>query len=709
MTQAACGGRPSDLSLRRSAKEPARRPRFRRRLRHACRVLYPDRPIAGSREDLLGRGPIADQVVNWIRSAPGDEGYVIGVTGAWGSGKSSVLNMVAERIADDAAVVRFDPWLFAGADDLVVRFFEELVDQLRQSYGRRLKKLGRRLAAYGAAVAPTASVIVGPGGQVLAAPDQIGRLADRGAARRRSEVQHALRASGERVVVMIDDIDRLTAIEVREVMRLVKLVADLPGVVHVLSYDRARVQQALGDTPQDGRAYLEKIVQASMSVPPVPSDRLRDLAMQMLDEAIGDREKTAWDREAWSLLVVEGLECYIETVRDARRWANVVPAVLDLTSDEVAAMDVMALEAVRVFDPDVHERLAGIADVLTGHARLFDFGAREKRQERDRRRLDGALAESAHSEVTRTVLARLFPAVADLLDEHVGGAHARNGNSKRVATRSVLHRYLHRALATGEAPSKQVDAAVEALANATSLDRLLAETPDTELDDLLDRLRQRVGEQPEPDVVGSSLVLLHAIPRMSDRHGFLEVPAERRAIWLVRALVKTVPNDRRREAAVELIDRAPTFPLRLQLLWSFRAADDENEPPRDRDLEILAAEEHAEVQRRLARDILRTPAKELADATWPFWLVSVVSEAQGVDVALGMLREPRLLKAVLESPGTELRPLSGGGVSLYLKPLVDIAGEPVLELLRDLSDSGQLGQDLNDALVAALDREPESP
>jgi predicted KAP-like P-loop ATPase len=156
-------------------------------------------------------------------------------------------------------------------------------------------------------------------------------------------------------------------------------VADLPGVVHVLSYDRARVQAALSDRAgQDGRRYLEKIVQVTMAVPPVARDRLSKLTFEWLQEAIGNRELEAWDSEAWSTLVSGGIENYIETLRDARRLANVVPAILDLAADEVAAMDVIALEAVRIFDPDVHEALASVADILTGAGSPFDLINREK-------------------------------------------------------------------------------------------------------------------------------------------------------------------------------------------------------------------------------------------------------------------------------------------------------------------------------------------
>lgn len=192
--------------------------------------------------------------------------------GAWGSGKTSVLNLLAARMPETTTVVRFEPWLFSDADELVTRFFEEVAGRLLRVRGRHVRRLARRLADYGAAIGPTASVVLGPAGQLVAAPRQLAALSERTAAERRDALRNALLKDGQRIVVLIDDIDRLDAREVREVMRLVKLAADLPGVVHVLSYHRSRVQAALDeDGRQDGRAYLEKIMQATMPSRPHPA------------------------------------------------------------------------------------------------------------------------------------------------------------------------------------------------------------------------------------------------------------------------------------------------------------------------------------------------------------------------------------------------------------------------------------------------------
>src|SRR4051794_14698631 len=330
-------------------------------------LMDADRPITAAKEDLLNRGALVDQLAAWVRRVPVDNGFVIGVTGAWGSGKSSVLHLLAERVERDAAVVWFEPWLFSEADQLVGRFFDEVAAQLTQGKGKRLKRLGTRMADYGAALSPAAGVMLGPAGQLLGAPKQLAALQQASAATQRRDLREALRRDQRRIVVLIDDLDRLDAREVREVLRLVKLVADLPGVVHVLSYARPRVEQALAESGrEDGRAYLEKIVQASLALPPISKDRLRTMTFEWLAAAIDERiiERSGWNPAAWTRLVDGGIDGYLQTLRDGRRLVNTAPAALELCAGEVAGTDVLALEALRIFDPDVHEALPAIAQVL---------------------------------------------------------------------------------------------------------------------------------------------------------------------------------------------------------------------------------------------------------------------------------------------------------------------------------------------------------
>ncbi|WP_295171767.1 P-loop NTPase fold protein, partial [uncultured Brevundimonas sp.] len=65
------------------------------------------------------------------------EGLVIGVEGAWGSGKSSLLRLTLEQLAQTGAerppmVIEFRPWLIGDRDALLQALFSEFASALQR-------------------------------------------------------------------------------------------------------------------------------------------------------------------------------------------------------------------------------------------------------------------------------------------------------------------------------------------------------------------------------------------------------------------------------------------------------------------------------------------------------------------------------------------------------------------------------------------------
>jgi len=666
-----------------------------------------DRPIAQEDEDLLARGPIVTQLATWVRAAPTQEGFVIGLTGRWGSGKTSVLNLLASELEGEATIVRFEPWLFSSADQLVGRFFDEIS---RQLVSGSLKKVGRRLARYGAAVSPAAQLVVGPAGQLLAAPGRIVDASEPSASTQRRDLRAALLKKQTRIVVMVDDIDRLRPDETMEVLRLVKLVADLPGVVYVLPYDRQRVEAAAssafslvatGETTErtSGREYLEKIVQVSLSLPPITADRLALITSQWIREALEGVDVVAWDATTWPAIAA-AVNGYIESLRDASRLANVLPASLRLCGTEVASTDVVGLAAIRVFDPDVHDSLATISPILTGDAmRMSDFTLKqEDRDARDQAVIDAVLTGDSKSDATKTVLRALFPAAAHLLGAHRGACPPDAQTRKRVAARPVLDRYVHLALPAHQAPAELVETVLKALTNAGDLQSMLQEVDDAQLPDLLGRLRVRLDETQDIEVVEVSAVLMSQIPRMPKSERDWPNLESRNVLWVVEELVATIAErETRLEAARAIIASAPTLSLVAELITCFKTPEDN--PSERPELDLLPAEEVAQLETDLASRAINASDDTWTEEAHPLWLANLVRTTHGQTAAFDLFERPAVLIASLTRVGR--RPFRGA-LLLDLESIVELAGPKVIRLLERLASSEQLPGGLKSDLQAAL-------
>jgi type IV secretory pathway VirB2 component (pilin) len=87
-----------------------------------------DRAVEKRSEDLLGRVPfaeaIADALVSWRENAS----LVVGLTGEWGTGKTSIKNFIVDALAPEeepkrADIVQIAPWELSGTHDIEAHFF----------------------------------------------------------------------------------------------------------------------------------------------------------------------------------------------------------------------------------------------------------------------------------------------------------------------------------------------------------------------------------------------------------------------------------------------------------------------------------------------------------------------------------------------------------------------------------------------------------
>lgn len=412
-----------------------------------------DAPITTHQEDLLGRTRLADLIALQAVSPPPEAGLVIALTGAWGVGKTSVLNLVEESLRDHAhaLAIRFNPWLSSGADLLPARFLVTLAAEFTRLGAPA--SVVEAVNDYAASLADPAMTGASRPMGVHAAAQQVALSAASGGRiteSPRDRLARHLRPYPGRFVVFIDDVDRLEPEQLRAVIRLVKLIGDLPRITYVLAFSRERVEAILAADadPAVGRGYMEKIVQIEHHLAAAPNERLLELTLTELRAAL--RAITDLDDDILESdeLLTPGVGALLTSLRQGRRWVNAATGAVWLLGKEIAVEDLLALEALRVCEPDVHARLPAVADALTAN-RALRFDRASATAERDWRQLRELLAVARNPAATRTVLTELFPATERLFDEDLSDAVERawrfatpQDGDARVADPALLDLYL---------------------------------------------------------------------------------------------------------------------------------------------------------------------------------------------------------------------------------------------------------------------------
>ncbi|MCP1613546.1 hypothetical protein J2848_005242 [Azospirillum lipoferum] len=398
---------------------------------------HPDRPIATATEDRLGRSEFVARLARALVTPTGRaSGVVIGLNGPWGSGKSSILNLLAEECGAAAkrenrpapVVVRFDPWLVSGRDDLVSRFIKELNAEIRKvgtahpEIKATLLELANRLAVYGKDLSAGVGWLlfgnVPLGGTFMSGLFQFiaaltGRVTTLDA--QRETVRKCLAGVPVPIIVLIDELDRVEDAEVRTVAQLVRAVADFPGISYLLAYDRVRVVEALGDKNVDrGAAYLEKIVQLEVRVPSSLSEeigKLLDEALQRLaDLGVLPAQWSADTRFVTLRHVL--VPSVLPTPRDLRRATGMFAVLVGMLRREIDWVDLLGYSVLlakmpRVVDAIQRRPEAFTIDFLTPNWYRFAGGNERTSEERLK---DFNLTSDAPE---AKLLAFLFPCFAE--------------------------------------------------------------------------------------------------------------------------------------------------------------------------------------------------------------------------------------------------------------------------------------------------------
>ena len=410
-----------------------------------------DRPINSFGEDKLGRTSFSKRLARDIRDWHGNESLAIALFGKWGSGKTSVKNLVlnqlnSKRYKHQNPVIEINAWQYSGTGSLSAAFFRELAivlgkdddpkvaNQRSATLSRyaSLLSLGARTAkSIGTAVnllgihdygiADSLSQGMKDSSDVLTSGE--GALKAQSESTKQSlgeiktELTELMSSIQLPVIVVFDDIDRLSTDEILEVMQLVKANADFPKLVFLLLFERTIVEAALNKISGNrGREFLEKIVQVGYHVPPASRDSIEQVLFEGLDKSLqsaGAIQK--FDQSRWSVVFSDGLDGYFSNLRHVYRFlASFDFHCRHFSSDmgfEVNPIDLVMLETLRVFEPDLYERLSSERRLLTRERKQQLFGGGVPQNDADQ--LVDSLSASANTEDQERVkklITDLFPA-----------------------------------------------------------------------------------------------------------------------------------------------------------------------------------------------------------------------------------------------------------------------------------------------------------
>lgn len=361
-----------------------------------------DRPISSVSEDLLKRGSFSKLLAETITKLNKDDTFTVGVFGKWGNGKTSVVRMMLDELEKQQAsfdedertiVVHFEPWNFTDTNQLLNQFFSRLSNEFKQKDDDKLKSIGSALEEYSKAFTLAELIpdigfwgkIISFGGEWIA--KIVGKylkkdLNSEDIQKQKEKVVNLLKEQSCKILVVIDDIDRLSNEQIRYIFQLVTSVAKFPNTIYLLVFDKDIVVKALEQVQEgSGEDYLEKVIQMPIQIPNINRSTLRNILLYRLDEILKRHSDTNFLDTRWRNIYTYCIDPFINNIRDINRLCNSVEFKLTAISSEVDFTDMVALTALEIAMPSIYSWVKNNRCVLTGDFDQFMLHFENKKAE----------------------------------------------------------------------------------------------------------------------------------------------------------------------------------------------------------------------------------------------------------------------------------------------------------------------------------------
>ena len=572
-----------------------------------------DKPVNQKEQDFFQRYQFSKRIANSIKAYDNSDCVVFGISGVWGEGKTSVLNFIETELSSSypkILTLRFNPWRYNDENTLLSSLFNSLAERIKNSIEDKKKKKGffsrpilvqndddplkREIETIGELLQEYGEIasVFGMGGLVKT----IGKgLSSVDIERKKERIENILEKLERRLVIFVDDIDRLDKNEIYSILKIVKLTGDFKYMTYILSFDEDMVASAIGERfgkgdAKAGHNFLEKIIQIPLKIPKAQKASLKNFCFNIVDSAI-ERSKinfTEKDAQRFVGNFSSHVLSRLTTPRLAIRYGNSLQFSLPILNGEINNVDLMLIESIKIFFPDVYQFIKLNPDIFTGkNSNSYDLRRDNSKIEKTKSKIDEAL--SGYSGIEKSGIFSLLETLFPQLKEVYSNYHYQNESynewytAKRICSPKYFDRYFTYAVPDGDISDvifEGIIAEVNNLSDTELSQKFVELIESANVDEFLHKIRSRekIFTWEEAQLISKALVLIGK--QFSDKSlnsffGFSS-PLSQAAIFIYHLIDRGSSNEEKFNLAKELMIKADTFAFSGEInRWLRRGMDEE--------------------------------------------------------------------------------------------------------------------------------------
>ena len=294
--------------------------------------------------DLLERDKIINQMANTIINCNNNSKFVMSLKGGWGSGKTTILNNVKDKLKEENIIFidDFDPWVYGDTQSLLVAFFDIIMKNV--NCGFRINEINAFTKTYLKTITTNIKYSV---------DDMFGNNIN--VNRIKEIINNYLESNNKKIVLVLDNLERCSSENILFILRTIHNLFNFNRIIYLLSYDETTMKYQFNSKLDLDYSYLEKIVQLEFCVPKLNENILQDVVNKCLENYLKHSKYTIPKTEQEE--IIKHITGNIKDLRDFKRLINSTFNVSFNNTQDLNNIDMLLIEMIALKNPELWDEI----------------------------------------------------------------------------------------------------------------------------------------------------------------------------------------------------------------------------------------------------------------------------------------------------------------------------------------------------------------
>lgn len=313
----------------------------------SCTVLH-DCPIISKDKDIFDFQNDISKIETIISELDRHKTWSLAITAQWGAGKTSFMNLVIEKLREnrrELEIIYFNPRASKSIDTIQTDFFSRLTGILSKYDSRCSSTMKNYMSSL--------QLIDNRG--VIEKAVSFYRIWNKENLRER--IKKTIGSIQKRVLVIIDDFDRLSKEEILEVLKLIDNNAVFPNLIFLTAYDKGQLNKHFEENSSSSDAhFVDKFFNLEFLVPQRPYVYIS----RFIEDELCEKLDSETERENFGRVLsdrVDKFQAYLPTLRDAKRFINQFLQDYKLVQGDVIIEEFLLIQLIKYKYPDEYKRI----------------------------------------------------------------------------------------------------------------------------------------------------------------------------------------------------------------------------------------------------------------------------------------------------------------------------------------------------------------